>query len=109
MECISLPKATSLSFWPPQIEECIGPPWMDGFYIRKVEAVRNNKIWISYLKKSTKMKEVIGCGQTEWIKKEFVMELYPALRIGMKLSTRRQIVYELLNQEIVNVFVPFSW
>ena len=67
------------------------------------------KIWISYLKKSTKMKEVIGCGQTEWIKKEFVMELYPALRIGMKLSTRRQIVYKLLNQEIVNVFVPFSW
>ena len=55
------------------------------------------------------MKEVIGCGQTKWIKKEFAMEIYPALRIGMKLSTRRQIVYELLNQEIVNIFVPFSW
>ena len=109
MESISLPKATSSSFWPPEIEECIGPPWMDGFYIRKVEADRNNKIWISYLKKSTKMKEVIGCGQTEWIKKEFAMEIYPALRIGMKLSTRRQIVYKLLNQEIVNIFVPFSW
>ena len=54
MVSISLPKATSLSFWPPQIEECIGPPWMDGFYIRKVEAVRNNKSWISYLKKAQK-------------------------------------------------------
>ena len=55
------------------------------------------------------MKEAIGCGQTEWIKKEFAMEIYPALRIDMKLSTRRQIVYKPLNQEIVNVFVPFSW
>ena len=55
------------------------------------------------------MKEVIGCGQTEWIKKEFVMEIYPAFRIGMKLCTGRQIVYELLNQEIFNVLVPLSW
>ena len=43
MESISLPKATSSSFWPPQIEECIGPPWMDGFYIRKLKLLGTTK------------------------------------------------------------------
>ena len=46
--------------------------------------------------------------EKEWVEQEFVLEVYPALRIDSKSSTRRQIVYELLNEEVINVFVQFS-
>ena len=43
-----------------------------------------------------------------WVDQDFVMEVYPALRIDSELSTRRNIVYELLNEEVINVFVQIS-
>ena len=46
--------------------------------------------------------------EEEWVEQDFVMRVYPALRIDEKLSTRRNIVYELLNEEVINVFVQFS-
>ena len=46
--------------------------------------------------------------EEEWVEQDFVMEVYPALRIDSKLSTRRNIVYELLNEEVINVLVKFS-
>ena len=47
--------------------------------------------------------------EEEWVEQDFLMEVYPALiRIDSKLSTKRNIVYELLNEEVINVFVQFS-
>ena len=43
----------------------------------------------------------------DWIKKDYVMEIYPSLRIETKLSTKRKIVYELMNEDIINVIVQF--
>ena len=43
-----------------------------------------------------------------WVDQDFAMEVYPALRIDSKLSTRRNILYELLNEEVINVFVQIS-
>ena len=46
--------------------------------------------------------------EEEWVEQDFLMEVYPALRIDSKFSTKRNIVYELLNEEVINVFVQFS-
>ena len=35
------------------------------------------------------------------------MEIYPSLGIAWKLSTRRKVVYELLNEEIIDTIVQF--
>ena len=43
-----------------------------------------------------------------WVDQDFAMEVYPALRIDSKLSTRRNIVCELMNEEVIDIFVQFS-
>ena len=102
----------SSSFWPPKPEEYVSILLEDGFYIAQVNDVREDKIWISYLKpKNDKVRTHWvwpDVEEKEWVEQDFVMEVYPALRIDSKLSTRRQVVYELLNEEIINVFVQFS-
>ena len=43
-----------------------------------------------------------------WVDQDFAMEVYLALRIDAKLSTRRNIVCELMNEEVIDIFVQFS-
>ena len=69
------------------------------------------QIWISYLRPKHDNVRTHWIWpeveEKEWVEQEFVMEVYSAYRIDSKLSTRRQIVYERLNEEVINVFVQF--
>ena len=84
-----------------------------GFYIAQVDSVQDNKIWVSYLKPKQDNERTHwmwpDIKEEEWVEQDFLMEVYPALiKIDSKLSTKRNIVYELLNEEVINVFVQFS-
>ena len=43
-----------------------------------------------------------------WINKKCVMELCPSLKVDMKLSTRRMVVYEITNLALINRFIELS-
>ena len=101
-----------LYYWPPKKEEFVSILLEDGFYIAQVDNVWDNKIWKSYLKPKQDNERThwmwADIKEEAWVDQDFVMEVYPALRIDSELSTRRNIVYELLNEEVINVFVQFS-
>ena len=101
-----------LYYWPPKKEEFVSILLENGFYIAQVDNVWDNKIWKSYLKPKQDNERThwmwADIKEEAWVDQDFVMEVYPALRIDSELSTRRNIVYELLNEEVINVFVQFS-
>ena len=102
-----------LYYWPPKKEEFVSILLEDGFYIAQVDNVWDNKIWKSYLKPKQDNERTHwmwpDIKEEEWVEQDFLMEVYPALiKIDSKLSTKRNIVYELLNEEVINVFVQFS-
>ena len=43
-----------------------------------------------------------------WIHKKCIMEIRPSLRIDTKKSTRRMIIYELTNIELIRKFLEAS-
>ena len=100
------------SFWPPQEEEFVLVLLEDGFYVGRVEGLTPDKLYFNYMvpKCSNGRQHWVWPErkESEWVDKEFVMEIYPSLRIDLKLSTKRKVVYELLNEEIINVFLTYS-
>ena len=83
----------------------------DGFYIGCVEKVREDHLYLTYLvpKSSDDRKYWVWPEKEDkdWIHKEYVMEVYPSLSIATKLSTKRKIVYELMNEEIIDTILQF--
>jgi len=99
------------SFWPPKENEFVLALLEDGFYIAHVNVVREEELQLNYLvfknyndRRYWVWPERVDIG---WIKKDYIMEIYPSLKIETKLSTKRKIVYELMNEEIINVLVQF--
>ena len=81
----------------------------EGFCIGQVDNVEDDPMHLHALvpKNSNDQKNWV-CSErsdSDWIKKEFVMDIYPSLDIAWKLSTRRKVVYELLNEEIVDTIM----
>ena len=100
------------SFWPPKIDEFILVLLEDGFYIGQVQEVEKERVFLNYMvPKSTGVRELWiwpDRQEGEWVEGEYILEIYPSLRINNKLSTRRKVVYELLNEEIINVLISYS-
>ena len=104
-------ETTLSSFWPPNETEFVCALLVDGFYIGYVDEVREEQLYLNYLvPKSSDDRRYWVWPEREdkdWIKKEYVLEIYPSLSIETKLSTKRKIVYELMNEEIINAIVQF--
>ena len=103
--------ATLSSFWPPIETEFVCALLEDGFYIGQVDKVREDQLHLIYLvpKSSDDRKYWVWPEREDkdWIRKEYVMEIYPSLSIARKLSTKRKVVYELMNEEIINAVIQF--
>ena len=98
------------SFWPPKKDEFVVALLEDGVFIGSVEDVGTNKLYLNYLKpKSPPDRQlwVWSDEPTDWIDRSCIMEIYPSLSINRNLSTRRMIVYELMNLEIINAMLEF--
>ena len=104
-------QTTLSSFWPPKETEFMLALLEDGFYIGHVDVVRGEELQLNYLvpKSSSDRRYWVWPEREDidWIKKDYIMEIYPSLRIETKLSTKRKIVYELMNEDIINVIVQF--
>ena len=99
------------SFWPPKEAEFVCALLEDGFYIGQVDKVKDEQLYLIYLvPKSSDNRQYWVWPEREdkdWIGKEYIMEIYPSLSITSKLSTKRKVVYELMNEEIINAIIQF--
>ena len=103
---------SSSTLWPPKVDEFVVALLDDGFYIGLVnKKVEDKKVYLNFLapKESSDRQYWVWPDRedNDLVEVEYIMEIYPLLRVEMKLSTRRKIVYELLNLEIIEVMLQY--
>ena len=92
---------SSSTLWPPKEDEFILALLDDGFYIGLVKKVEDKKVHLNFLapKKSSDRRYWVWPERedSDVVEMEYIMEIYPSLTIEMVMSTKRKVVYELLN------------
>ena len=118
-DCATADRSLLSSFWPPKEDEFVIALLQDGFYIGHVREIRGDQLYLNFL--APELNKTASDRQywtwpdsekdSDWIDRDCIMEIYPSIRIERKsrrkLSTRRKIVYELMNLEIVNVMLQY--